>query len=111
MHTRLIDMVVRLPYCIQVPYPLWADDWHFNADGLRVFAESFAGSLVNHLREGGMAVEGFELRSRASACGARAVALGWSALMVGSGGGLVVWPPSVWPLSPSSYGQRHSGVV
>ena len=76
MHTRLKGMVVRLPYCIQAAYPLWADVWHFKIDGLRVFAEAFAGNLVSYLRERGMAVEGSGLRSRACACGARAVAWG-----------------------------------
>ena len=46
----------------QVPTALWADQWHFTIDGLKVFADAFAGSLVGHLREQGMAVEGFGLR-------------------------------------------------
>ena len=72
MHTRLRDMVVRLPHCIQVPELLCADEWHFRPEEFDVFAESFAGNLVSHLRERGITVEGFGLRSRACACGTRA---------------------------------------
>ena len=46
----------------QVPTELWADDWHFTREGLQVFADAFASSLVDHLREQGVAVEGFGLR-------------------------------------------------
>ena len=66
----------------QVPTALWADQYHFTREGLQVFADAFAGSLVGHLREQGMAVEGFGLRYRACACGARAVAWGGGLLSV-----------------------------
>lgn len=63
-----IDIVVCLPYCIQVPTSLWADDWHFTVDGLKVFAAAFANDLVHHLRGSGMQVEGSGPRYRARAC-------------------------------------------
>jgi hypothetical protein len=65
MHTHLIDMVVRLPHCIQVPEQHWADSWHYKETGFDMFADAFALGLVNHLRERGMVVKGFGLRSRA----------------------------------------------
>ena len=46
----------------QVPTELWADQWHFTREGLQVFAGAFASSLVDPLREQGVAVEGFGLR-------------------------------------------------
>ena len=46
----------------QVPTALWADDHHFTIDGFKVFADAFAVSLVGHLREQGMTVEGFGLQ-------------------------------------------------
>ena len=72
MHTHLTAVVVRLPHCIQVPEQLWADGWHYTCAGFDIFADAFALSLISHLRERGMAVEGFGLRSRACACGSRA---------------------------------------
>ena len=37
---------------------MWADDWHFKREGMELFADEFAKSLVAHLRNRGGPVEG-----------------------------------------------------